>query len=419
MLVQFSVKNYLSFYEPVTLSLLAVPELDTDEQKIENTFEATGDLRLVKSAAIYGANASGKSNLINALALLRYLVVSSFTKIEPGQPLLVVPFRLRRGSEEQPSELAIIWLDDVTRFRYQITVDKQRVLREVLVSAPAQADPDSVGKEQTLFERRGLEVQLGTAFPEGGALPKGGFQRENALFLSYAAQFEGPISKKVMAWFSNTLKPISGLEDTQVRPFTARRLVANQGAGEILDLARRADLGIAGIRAEQRRPNEPLEIITSKEVYDEYGKQVGLTDFLFSRESEGTQKFVSLAGPLLDVLKHGKVLIIDEFDARLHPTLTQAIVEIFHGPANSRNAQLVFATHDTNLLNRSLIRRDQIWFTEKNEQGATNLYSLADFQLEKSALFERDYLQGKFGAIPNVRALVADPGKVPPSRGQL
>lgn len=417
MLVQFSVKNYLSFCEPVTLSLLAAPELDADEQKIENTFAAADNLRLVKSAAIYGANASGKSNLINALALFRYLVVSSFTKIEPQQSLLVVPFRLRRGTEDQPSELSIIWLDGINRFRYQITVDKQRVHHELLRSAPAQTDPDSVSDEQTLFERQGLEIKMGTAFPEGAALPKGGFQRENALFLSYAAQFEGPISKRVMSWFGNTLKPISGLEDTQVRPFTVRRLVANQGSSEILDLARRADLGIAGIRAEQRRPNDPLEIITSREVYDEQGQPIGMTDFLFARESEGTQKFVSLAGPLLDVLKHGKVLVIDEFDARLHPALTQAIVEIFHGPANSRNAQLVFATHDTNLLNRSLIRRDQVWFTEKNEQGATNLYSLADFKLEKTASFERDYLQGKYGAIPYVRPLVS-PSKLSPSGGQ-
>ena len=405
MLVQFSVKNFLSFCEPVTLSLLAAPELDDEEQKSENTFVAAGGLRLVKSAAIYGANASGKSNLIYALLVFRYLVISSFTKIEPGQDLQIIPFWLRRGLGDQPSEFAIIWLDGNTRFRYQLVVDKQRVHRELLVSAPAQSDPGAASDEQMLFERLGMDVKLGPVFSEGTALPKGGFKRENALFLSYAAQFGGPISKQVVSWFRDKLKLVSGLEDDKVRPFTVNMLLTNQGSDEILDLARRADLGIAGIRAEQRSPTEPWEIITSREVYDEQGQPVGKTDFPFSRESQGTRKFVSLSGPLLDVLKRGTVLVIDEFDARLHPTLTRAIVEIFHGPANPHNAQLVFTTHDTNLLNRSLMRRDQIWFTEKNEQGATNLYSLADFQLEKSAAFERDYLQGKYGAIPYVRPL--------------
>jgi hypothetical protein len=138
--------------------------------------------------------------------------------------------------------------------------------------------------------------------------------------------------------------------------------------------------------------------------FDGEGNSVSTELFdLDDQESEGTQKVFALAGPLVDTLKNGKVLIIDEFDARIHPLISRAIVELFNSnESNSNNAQLIFMTHDTNLLSNRLFRRDQIWFTEKNRYGATDLYSLAEYKIRNDASFESDYIKGRYGAIPYI-----------------
>jgi len=427
MLVQFSVKNYRSFNEPETLSLVAAPELDHGSLLEENTFVTANELRLVKSAAIYGANASGKSNLVRAITFVRTLILSSFSGVQPDAKLDVAPFRLRIDTINQPSEFSIIWIDDGELFRYQFSLDTNRIHEEYLYRTLAPTKQNAVVKEEELFHRSGLNVRIGSGFTEGHDLPPGGFKRENALFLSYAAQFAGPISNKVTKWISWQIRPISGLDDRRLGSFTATQLADQRWANEILRMSRRADFGIERIRAEERQykreelpkdiPEEAaalltskggIEVITTRQVFDQRGTPAGETDFnLRIDESEGTRKFVSLSAPLIDVLENARVLVIDEFDARLHPVLSRAIIELFHSPANQNNAQLIFATHDTNLLDSHLLRRDQIWFTEKDKIGGTNLYSLAAFQVGESANVERDYIQGKFGAIPYIRPLLS------------
>jgi len=140
--------------------------------------------------------------------------------------------------------------------------------------------------------------------------------------------------------------------------------------------------------------------------FNEEGIFISNELFDINDESEGTQKIFSLAGPIIDTLKNGKMLIIDEFDARLHPKLSLAIVEMFNSKeGNPNNAQLIFMTHDTNLLSNKLFRRDQVWFTEKNRYGATALYSLVEYKVRNDASFESDYIKGRYGAIPYIRSL--------------
>lgn len=147
---------------------------------------------------------------------------------------------------------------------------------------------------------------------------------------------------------------------------------------------------------------DKFAVKTIHKKFDKEGKQTALEIFdIDSHESEGTKKLFSLAGPLMDTLKNGRILFIDEFDARLHPLITYEIIRLFNSnKTNPKNAQIIFATHDTNLLSNKLFRRDQIWFAEKDKGGATHLYSLAEYKVRNDASFENDYIQGKYGAIP-------------------
>jgi predicted ATPase len=219
------------------------------------------------------------------------------------------------------------------------------------------------------------------------------------------AQLNGKESQKILAWFVNGLAFASGVEDESLLRFTTKMVREGEWTQEILRLAREADLGITGLSAS----DEPTGALNVRHrSFDSNGRTAGHADFRLSEESEGTQKFIALAGPLLFVFKNATALFLDELDARLHPRLTRAVVNLFHSSSNPNDAQLVAATHDTNLLDRRLLRRDQIWFTEKDPRGATKLYSLAEFDLDlpREARYERDYLLGKYGAVPVIGELV-------------
>ncbi|MRG95070.1 AAA family ATPase [Polyangium spumosum] len=416
MLIEFSVENFLSFNERVTLSLVAAPEVDATDGLIENTFEAPGGIRLLKSTLIYGANASGKSNFIKAVKFVRWLVLDSAKDTQAGEPIKVTPFRLDPVAAERESSFELIWMLNGSRYRYSVSVRSAGVAEEHLFRAPAGVD-----LEVALFRRDASGIDVGDEFPEGRDVVTK--TRANALFLSVVAQFNGSESQKIIAWFREQLGIASGLEDERLLGFTMHQLREGAWTQEILRLAREADLGIVGISAPEIGPEmlpgnlreELRNLILSKEygtlvvrrkMFDSVGRPTGEVEFKWGDESAGTQKFIALAGPLLDVLKSATTLLLDELDARLHPRLCRAIVRLFHEESNPNNAQLVAATHDTNLLDRQLLRRDQIWFTEKDARGATKLYSLAEFDLPAEARYERDYLLGKYGAVPIIGELV-------------
>lgn len=419
MLIEFSVENFLSFDERITLSMVAAPELDSTDDLVENTFEAPGGIRLLKSALIYGANASGKSNLVKAVLFVRKLIMSSAKETQAGEPIEVKPFLLGLASEDRGSSFEVIWIDEKTRYRYGFSVNTSRVLSEVLLQSRAGEEA-----EVTLFRRDAAGIEVDEAFAEGRGIESK--TRPNALFLSVVAQLNGAVSERILTWFREKLALASGVQDEGLLRFTKDVVRTGVWTDEILRLAREADLGITGISVAEISEGMLPEGLSDKlkkrlrseargtlkirhQRFDSSGKPAGDADFDFHDESEGTQKFIALAAPLLDVLDRGTALFFDELDARLHPRLSRAVVSLFHSGSNPRNAQLIGATHDTNLLDRRLLRRDQIWFTEKNARGATKLYSLAEFDLppgDEGARYERDYLLGKYGAVPVIGELV-------------
>lgn len=415
MLIGFSVGNYKSFKETVTLSMVASsiteeePELDTN-----NVFEINHKLKLLKTAAIYGANSSGKSNLIAAINFMKWFVLNSSKETQVSEAIDVEAFRLSTETEKEPSFFEIVFLLEDKTFRYGFEVNAREVVSEWLF----QAD-DS--EEKMLFERD-FDIDISDDFPEGQGIREK--TRSNALFLSVVAQFNGKISGKILLWFSKTLQLISGLQDRQYRKETLESFENDRHRHDIIEFIKKLDLGIADIQIKNQPPfmtsnNKALyatsyggslylnseskpTVKTIHPKYDADGKQTAIELFdIEKHESEGTNKLFALAGILLDTLRIGKILLIDELDARLHPLITRELIYLFNSNVtNPHNAQLIFTTHDTNLLSSKTFRKDQVWFTEKDNKGATDLYSLVEYKVGKNASFERDYIIGKYGAIP-------------------
>lgn len=419
MLIEFSVGNFRSFKDIVTLSMVAARLRSKDKALDENNvFEATGAPPLLTSAAIYGANASGKSNLVKAIVFMRAFVLNSHKETRPTGAIDVERFRLSSETIGEPTHFEMVFVVDSTRYRYGFEVTPERVEKEWLFSVPTI-------REAMLFERTGSTINLGERFREGKEIDVR--TRPNALFLSVVAQFNGMIAQSVTRWFGQ-LGIASGLQDGGMRIYTMRRFMDGTHRDEIRELIRKLDLGIEDIVVERTAapPDSDLPegmpealksaLSTLRNLPDsEYyavrtiHAQSGNGDSpstqevfdLDEHESEGTKKLFAIAGPLVRALKEGQVLVMDELDARLHPLITREIINLFNSKqANPNHAQLVFTTQDSNLLDNRLLRRDQIWFTEKDRQGATQLYSLAEFRVRNDVAFERNYIQGRYGAVP-------------------
>ncbi|BDI18824.1 hypothetical protein ANSO36C_46260 [Nostoc cf. commune SO-36] len=417
MLIEFSVANYRSFKEQVTFSMVAA-NLIAKYKKLDenNVFEIDKELKLLKSAAIYGANASGKSNLATALGFMRWFMINSSKETQSTEKIGVERFKLSTETEEQPSFFEIVFLMNGKRYRYGFEATIDKVVSEWLFYIPK-------SKETKLFERKLDKISVSKTYKGDGIQQK---TRHNALFLSVSAQFNVQIAEKILDWLANRVKLVSGLDDSGYQGYTVNCLTNNKNKDEIFQLLKKLDLGFADVKVEESEitadsfprelPDEiknfiikngsrkVISVQTMHQKFDDKGNPVSTEMFdLDEQESEGTQKVFSLAGLLVDTLKNGNALIIDEFDARIHPLISRAIVELFNSnETNPNNAQLIFMTHDTNLLNNKFFRRDQIWFTEKNRYGATDLYSLAEYKIPDDASFESDYIQGRYGAIPYI-----------------
>jgi len=353
---------------------------------------------------------------------MRRMVLTSSKDTQANEEIDVEPFKLSTESESKPSLVEIVFVHNETTYRYGFEADRKKVHSEWLFSVPTT-------KEAELFVREGSRIKVNSLrFKEGVDLKSK--TRENALFLSVCAQWNGEISKGLLLWFKD-FRFIHGLTDYPYLSVTVNMLKTPEQKRKLMELARIADLCIDDIEGREekltieklpkdmpedmkrdiiRKDLTEVELKTTHRKFDKNNREVGKVIFdLEENESGGTIKFLNMAGPLLDTIESGKVLIIDEMDARLHPLLTRFILSLFNSPANDKNAQLIFATHDTNLLNNKLFRRDQIWFTEKDQYGVSNLYSLIELQgVRKEASFGKDYILGKYGAIP----FIGDPSRL-------
>jgi len=419
MLIEFSVGNYRSFKDTVTFSMVAADIVAKDKKLDDNNlFPVDTKLKLLKSAAIYGANASGKSNLVKALGFMNWFMINSSKETQITDDIKVEPFRLSTETKEKPSFFELVFLMDGRKYRYGFEVSKKIVVSEWLFYVPKQ-------RETKLFERHSNNIEVTKTYKADGIQQR---TRANALFLSVSAQFNVEIAEKILAWTNENLNIASGLDNEPLLQYTVNCIMKDENKNDILQLIKNLDLGIDDIRVEQENfsfdslPDNLKEIIinasnfgemkatlisTSHKIFDENSKYKSNEVFDLERhESKGTQKLFALAGLIITTLKKGAILFIDEFDASLHPLISQAIIELFNSnETNPNNAQLVFMTHDTNLLSNKLLRRDQIWFMEKNRYGATDLYSLAEYKVRNDASFESDYIKGRYGAIPYIGKL--------------
>jgi uncharacterized protein len=418
MLIEFSIGNYRSFKEKVTFSMVAANLVAKDKQlDANNVFTVDDDLKLLKSAAIYGANASGKSNFAKALAFMMRFIASSSKDTQSTDAIPIEPFRLSTETDAKPSFFELAFIMAGVKYRYGFEVTKKQVISEWLFYTPKI-------RETRLFERKVDTFQISKAFDADGIQKR---TRKNALFLSVSAQFNVEVAVKILSWLESTIFIVSGLRDVGLVDFTINCLSEkHEYKTNIIQMIKKLDLGIGDIQVKEQEfsmdhlpsnmPDEMREmmarhagektvsILVSHRKFDHDGQYSMMENFdLSQHESDGTQKIFALAGPLVDTLEEGKTLIIDEFDARLHPLISRAIVELFNDQeTNPNNAQLIFMTHDTNLLSNQIFRRDQIWFAEKNRYGATDLYSLAEYKIRNDASFESDYIKGKYGAIPYI-----------------
>jgi len=414
MLLEFTVENFLSFKDSTTFSMLA---------SADNSFEAENtslikNVRLLKSSVIYGANASGKSNLCKALRFMKFFVLNSSRETQITDTIAIEPFRLNFENENQPSKFELVFYMEEELIKYGFECNKEKILSEWLIVQPKT-------KPAQLFSRVEQNIKIGDLFKEAHGLDS--ITRTNALFLSVVAQFNGDYAKKILEWFKN-FNVISGLEDHAYSNYTMQQMKNDSFRKKIVEFVKMADLGIDDISVQETElTNDTLPVEMPEHIrkifqtgknmrrietlvkHKRYknGKFLDWQDFnLEINESEGTKKLFSLSAPLIDTLSNGKVLVIDELDARLHPIITQKIVRLFNSKdSNPNNAQLIIATHDTNLLSNKLFRRDQIWFTEKKEDGSTDLYSLSEYKEEnktirKDSSFSKDYVSGRYGAIP-------------------
>ncbi|VAW42704.1 abortive infection protein, putative [hydrothermal vent metagenome] len=422
MFAQFTVGNFRSIKEPISLSLTAT-KLKSRYQEINdnNVFTASKNIDLVKSAVIYGANASGKSNLIQALSFMRHFVINSSRESLASDPIEVEPFALGDQWENKPSFFEIMFFLNGKLYRYGFEADEHKIYNEWLFQ--------TVRRESKIFIRESgkSKIDMTDSFrrTEGRNLDE--LTRPNALFLSVLAQWNSTLAQTILEWFKQ-IGIISGIYDIGYKQFTLEQFQKDKLIQQdIINFMQEMDLDIRDIVAtetdiaEMKLPSKMPEELQSflmkngstlttiaifHERFDDEGESIGHVEFdLDDHESAGTQKMFALSGPLFHTLRNGEVLVIDELDARLHPLITKSIIQLFNSnKTNPKNAQLIFATHDTNHLSNRLFRRDQIWFMEKDKFAATDLYSLSDFKIRNDASYEADYIAGKYGAIPFVGA---------------
>ncbi|MCD4823030.1 MAG: ATP-binding protein [Phycisphaerae bacterium] len=428
MLVEFRVKNFRSFRGEQVLSLVA----GSDKSLEENCIDA-GKLKLLKTTAIYGPNASGKSNLIKAIDVMRDIVLKS-ADYKPGEDMPVVPYRLDAESEDMPTEFEVTFIHEKIRYQYGFALTKKRVEEEWLGAFP---EGRTIDRVQSWFgrtydkktEKEGWEFG---SFLKGQKQQLADITKANTLFLSVAAQWNNKQLTTVYEWFQKYLQILPPKD--QFAPVTAHAFIDKELKELKVDIVEfvnafleNADLGIRGVEVSKLKPEElffpedmpeevkadylrkfkekpPLEIQCVHHNSDTGEKEF----FDLDDESEGTQRLFQLAFPWFQMIALGMTVFADELEASLHPLLTRELIKFVNSAEmNKQGTQLVFATHDTTLLDPELFRRDQIWFTEKDEGGASHLYSLQDYKEQKprkGAAMQKGYLAGRYGAVPILEA---------------
>ena len=419
---EFSFGNFRSFKDLQTLNLSAAKiksknnHIDYNNVIKENEYK---DSLLLKSKAIYGANSSGKSNIIKALVTFIRIIKHSVKDEDVLD--LIEPFRFSTETENEPSFFQLIFWIGSVRYRYGFEANEKEIHSEWLFARPKERElPYFIRENQKIIETDK------TNFSEGNKLMSlfddessdNEIFRGNSLFLSSISSLGfGKLSKQIVNNIAS-ISVINGLGHQGLYEYAGDLLNDDNMKDYILNFLKYGDTGIQDVATielnsedlpadldedtkKEFKENKPRLLISARQKFDSelnFKENIPLPFRMI--ESEGTLKLFELSPFVYEAIKEGKPLIIDEFDARFHPLLTKKIIELFNSDKNN-GSQLIFMTHDTNLLSADSLRRDQIEFVEKDKYGASHLYSLVQFKgIRNNASFEKDYIQGKYGAIP-------------------
>ena len=384
MLLQFSVTNHRSIKETAVISMKAA----ADKTMKEILISPDGKKELVPVMAIYGANAAGKSNVLHALLLMREMVCGSYAKPLKGATLPYEPFAFVDGKME-PTTFEIIYYNEGIKYAYGFSFDKNQIINEYLYHWPN-------GREALVFSREKNKYEFRESIQEQMTLS--GRTSENRLYLTSSNEWNCSQTEKAYLWFQKNLRGVIATGATNEITIDAIRR-GGEEKQRILKEMMLADLGICNVEVSGTIEN-PI-VSTVHQLVDNRGISKRYT-LLLGQESIGTQRFFSRIGLWIEAIDCGAVLVVDEIEASMHPLLTRHLIEMIQDQTiNQNHAQLIFTTHDTGLLDLKLLRRDQIWFAEKDEKSMqTDIYALTEFSPRKEENIARGYLQGRYGAIP-------------------
>lgn len=415
MLIEFSVTNYKSIQSTQTLSLVASSINELEDTNCFFTSEKSPP-RLLRSIVIYGPNASGKSTLLNSIDFMRNFVLKSAKKGQEGDLIDVKPFLFDTINRKKSSDFEVLFIQNGIRYQYGFAVNYSRVTHEWLIAYPE-------GRPQRWFEREFITYSetenwyFGSKFKANKTLLKEA-TRSNALFLSTAVQLNNEQLKPVYSWFLEKL-------NTSIGSYTSLSTImckTDKGKKKILELLNTADISISDIKVESKKfdvseiPSDMPAPLKEFIIQTLDGEEMPEVKFLhtisgseelvsldLSEESDGTRRLFQLASYWLNIFENGEILFVDELNNSIHPKMLHFLICMINNPKiNRNNAQLIFTTHDTSILDNELFRRDQIWFTEKDNNNSTKLYPLSDFTPRKNEALGKGYLNGRYGAIPYI-----------------
>ena len=413
MLLRFGICNHLSIRDSHELSFVASSLKDPSDALIH--CEAAPDGELLPAALIFGANASGKSNLVDAVETMRHMVLHSHSAGQPGGGIARRPFMLHTPSLEAPSRFELDFVIDGVRHHYGFEATDTAYVSEWLYVFPK-------SQRRTLFKRDRDKFAFGRAL-KGPNATIAKLTRPNSLFVSAAAQNDHKLLSRVFSYF-RSIQPIRGVA---VYGHAATLQLADEALDQrVIDFLESLGTGVIGYRRSEKEISKieralrrdviatvakaidaPAQVVFDEDLTNvkielahraESGARVY---FELERESAGTRRLLVLLSRTFSALDRGLPLVIDEFDASLHTQACEAVLQLFCSPdTNPKGAQLIATSHNTDLMKSSALRRDEIWFTCKDDTGATELYPLTDFSTRKGDKIKRGYLQGRFGAVP-------------------
>ena len=417
-LLSFTAENVRSYRDEVHLSLLATRMAERGVARRLSVAGNSKPVAVLPTAGIFGANASGKTAILEAIDDMRAVVENSFRHGTPESTIYRRPFLLDDESRKRPSRFEIDVVLKGVRFQYGFELLDDRILGEYAVHYPR-------GRHAMIFERQGESVRFGPPYRTDGKTMMRAL-RDNALLLSVAEALKIRDLSALHSWFRKMVRFASPKNRSARTNLTTNLVESTDKKNRILNLLRYADLGVTDMHRELppveivervRKAMRLLNDIDDDIELDEDPTMEGIVLLTHTAavgearihpqdESLGTLAWISLIGPLLEVLEDGAFLLVDELDGSLHPRLVQKFVELFQNErTNPRCAQLIFNSHDTNILGDSdsrTIGRDQIWFTEKDMNGATSMYPATSFGPRRDDSIQRRYLQGRYGAVPSL-----------------